>query len=168
MAAAYFKRLSPHPMTVSRPHKHTNDYGWYVSNKYKTPSGKVLNRGQKDAKGVMAYGAYGTCTDGGVAWAWRVQDFFKYHNLKTKFHDVATPQAVMHALDQGHLIVLSTRLTSSGHLVLVRGYENNGQKFIVNDPAGNAHTGYARGLDGKAVKYTWTKMRTKYMIEVWP
>lgn len=168
MAAAYYKKLAPKPITVSYPHRHTNNYGWYVSNKYKSPSGVVLSRGQKDSRGNIAYGAYGTCTDGGLGWAWRIQEFFKHHNLKSKFHDVASPQAVIRALDQGHLIVLSTKLTSGGHLILIRGYENGGKTFIANDPNGNASKpGYGKSLNGEGARYSWAQMKTKYMVEVW-
>lgn len=168
MAAAYYKRLTPKPITISSPVKHTNDYGWYVSNKYTAPSGAVLSRGQKDAKGRMAYGAYGTCTEGGMAWAWRIQEFFKYHKLQNKFYSVATQAIVKSALDKGHLVILSTQLTSSGHIVLVRGYENGGAQYIVNDPYGNANvSGYGKSMNGKAVRYTWAKMKTKWMVEVW-
>lgn len=168
MAAAYYKKLKPHPMTISLPTKHTNDYGWYVSHQYTSPSGVVLSRGQKDPKGRMAYGAFGTCTEGGLAWAWRIQEFFKYHNLKSKFYSTATPQIVKSAIDQGHLVILSTQLTSSGHIILIRGYENDGAQFIANDPYGNANVaGYGKSMNGKAVRYTWAKMKTKWMVEVW-
>lgn len=166
MAAAYYKKISPRPMTISLPKKHTNNFGWYVTHQYKTPSGKVLNRGQKDPRGRVHYGAWGQCTEGGIAWAWRIQEFFKFHNLKNKFYATATQKAVKQALDKGHLIILSTQLTSSGHVILIRGY--NGNTYIANDPYGNANVaGYGKHMNGKAVKYTWAKMKTKWMVEVW-
>lgn len=167
MAAAYYKKLKPHPITVSRPYSHTNDYGYYVSNIYTTPSGYVLNRGQLDSSGKMAYGAYGLCTDGGLAWAWRIMDYFKYHNLHYQFYDVATPTIVKNAIDKGHLVVLSTDI-NGGHLIVVRGYENGGSVFIVNDPNGNFNLpSYGREMNGQGVRYTWSRMMTKWMIEVW-
>ena len=169
MAAAFFKKLAPKPMTISSPTKHTNDYGWYVSNKYTSPSGTVLSRGQNDPKGRIAYGAFGTCIEGGMAWAWRIQEFFKFHKLQNKFYSAATPAIVKSAIDKGHLVILSTQLTRSGHIVLIRGYENGGAKYIANDPYGNANVaGYGRSMNGKAVRYTWAFMKTKWMVEVWP
>lgn len=169
MAAAYYKKLQPRPITINSPYTHTNDYGFYVSNIYTSPTGYVLNRGQNDARGKIAYGAYGLCTEGGMAWAWRIQEFFKQHNLKNQFYDVATPTIVKNAIDKGHLVVLSTQLTSSGHIILIRGYENGGAVYIANDPYGNANLpNYGGLMNGHAVKYTWQFMKTKWMVEVWP
>lgn len=168
MIAAYFKRLTPKPITINTPTRHTNDFGWYVSNVYTTPTGNVLNRGQKDSSGRMAYGAYGTCTEGGAAWAWRIQDFLKFHKLGSKFYDTATPQIVVNAINAGHPVILSNQLTRAGHLIVVKGYENNGQVLITNDPYGNAAgSGYGRHMDGFNVRYSWSYVKAKWMVEVW-
>ena len=82
------------PITVSSPSSHQSLYGAYVGYKY-TAFGTTFNRAQKDAGGKTAYGGYGWCTDGGGAWAYRMQDYAAKHDLKTVFGDTATfaPQA---------------------------------------------------------------------------
>jgi hypothetical protein len=55
MAAAYYGRLPKYPIQCSKPYLHSNDYGFYISNKYQVthPNGTVyvFDRDQKDAGG---------------------------------------------------------------------------------------------------------------------
>ena len=94
-----------------------------------------------------------TCV--GAAWASRIQDALTKHQLKNKFYGTATFAEIKAAIDKGqypiptttvplfdtatagHLIILSTQLTSAGHLILVRGYTDSPQQLIVNDPWGD-------------------------------
>lgn len=166
MAAAHYGKIKAHPITVSRPYSHTNNFGWYVSSVYTSPTGFVFNRMQKDAHGNAAYGAYGTCTDGGGAWAWRIQDYLKNHGLSTKFYDAASPTIIKSAIDAGHMVILSTQLTSAGHIIAVKGYR--GTSVLANDPYGNANVGgYGTMLNGADVEYTWQFVRAKWCVEVW-
>lgn len=66
MALTFWKKLQPKPIVIEVPHKHTNNYGWYVSNKFYAPDGFYFNRQQNDASGRPAWGAYGHCTEDGI------------------------------------------------------------------------------------------------------
>lgn len=96
----------------------------------------------------------GSDLSAGAAWASRIQDALTKHQLKNKFYGTATFAEIKAAIDQGqtindpvdyhfwrlltgHLVILSTQLTSAGHLILVRGYTDSPQQVIVNDPWGD-------------------------------
>ncbi|WP_161569237.1 C39 family peptidase [Candidatus Oscillochloris fontis] len=165
MALAYYRKIPPQPITISKPTVHTNDYGYYVSSVY-TAFNYTFNRQQNDSAGKAAYGGYGHTTDGGMAWAWRIQGYVERHGLQHEFDSTPTFDEIKSKLDQGYLVVLSTDLTSAGHIILVRGYTND-NKIIVNDPYGNKYgpNGYGK-YDGGNVQYEWSKFKAKWMVVV--
>lgn len=164
MALAHFGKLPAWPITVSIPTKHTNNFGGYVSKKY-TLYGHTFDRMQPDASGKAAYGAYGHCTDGGAGWAWRMQDYAKKHGMRSDFDGSATFSEVKAALEKGKVVVLSTVLTSAGHIVAVKGYTSDG-KLITNDPYGNKNKGYMN-YQGEGAVYTWSQVGSKWFITVY-
>lgn len=162
MAMSYYGKIHAHPIQVSSPSKHISQFGWYVSNVYTSPTGVVFNRMQTDSNGKPAWGAYGWCTENGAAWAWRIQDYAKDHGLVADFYSTATFSLVKNAIDSGNLVLLSTMLTSAGHIIIVRGYTGT-DSIIVNDPWGNANLqGYPANGDG--VIYTWAFAKTKWCV----
>jgi len=167
MAVSYWNKISKNPIQNDYPTPHMNDYGWYVSNQYTSAqTGYVFNRMQTDASGKYAWGAYGTCTEQGAAWAWRMQLYCEKHGLTTKFYDTATFSTIQTALNQNHLIILSTQLSSVGHIILIRGFDGN--NLIVNDPYGDANQpNWGKADNGANVKYTWPQVKAKWMVEVW-
>jgi hypothetical protein len=165
MAVQRFNRLAAWPVTISTPTKHTNDFGAYVAYKY-TAFGTTFNRMQTDAKGKPAYGAYGWCTDGGGGWAWRMQDYAKKHQLSSDFSSSSSFTAVKNAIDAGKVVVLSTQLTSAGHIITVKGYTADG-KLIVNDPYGNKTLGTYPNYKGGDTVYSWSYVYAKWHITVY-
>lgn len=174
MALAYYKKIQPKPIKVTKLFNHVSDYGFYISHQWTSPTtGFVFNRGQADSCGKIAYGAYGHGTDDGLAWAWRLQEVLKYNGLNNKFYDSSSVATIAEALQKGRLVILSTRLTSGGHLVLIKGYEIDAKgnvRFIANDPYGdrNDPATYGKKHNGAGVKYTWELLQAKWMIEVIP
>jgi len=168
MAVAYFKKVAPKPIHNSSPHPHSNDYGWYVSNVYTSLTGKKFDRGQKDSAGKIAFGAYGTCTDGGGAWAFRMQQYAEGHGLKTKFYSKATLADIRAEIDRGALVTLSTDILPAGHIMTVRGYIAGGDTLYINDPWGNGFAPeYGRRYNGENVQYQFGRVKPKWMVSVW-
>jgi len=169
MALSYFGVIKPHPINTSRPTRHLNDYGWYDSSIYTSSTGYTFNRAQNDASGHPAHGAYGHCTDGGGAWAWRIQDYVTKHGLKNVFYDAPISLVnIKNAINKRHPVVLSTMLTSAGHLILVRGLTDAGD-LIVNDPWGNAKAAeYGKHRNGEGVIYPYSFVGAKWAVEIFP
>ncbi|HPB98725.1 MAG TPA: FG-GAP-like repeat-containing protein, partial [Polyangiaceae bacterium] len=164
MAIQHFNRLKAWPVSVNIPSVHESPYGAYIAYKY-TAFGTTFNRMQTDAGGKAAYGAYGWCTEGGGAWAWRMQDYAERHDLKTAFADVATFAKLKAATDAGRPVALSTNLTSAGHIITVKGTTSDG-KLIVNDPYGNRNKGYMN-YKGEDVIYTFGEVIAKWFVTIW-
>lgn len=169
MAAAYFGHLSKRPLWTSKPYGHNNDYGFYVSHVYRSPvTGFTFNQTMPDPSGRPAAGAYGTCTDGNLAWAWRIQDYLLRNGLKNEFFPSSDYTSIRSALQRGRLVVQSTQLTGGGHLVLVRGYDDSTGRLICNDPWGDQGSeGYGTHMNGENVHYTLGQMKLKWRVEVW-
>jgi MYXO-CTERM domain-containing protein len=164
MCILHFGRLDKWPINVSIPSAHESPYGAYVAHKY-TAFGTTFDRMQTDASGKPAYGAYGWATDGGMGWAWRMQDYAAKHKLETSFDATATFTKLKSATDAGRPVALSTNLTSAGHIVTVKGTTSDG-KLIVNDPYGNRNAGYMN-YSGEDVIYTFAEVKAKWFVTVW-
>jgi hypothetical protein len=164
MAIQHFNRLAPKPITVSTPSSHQSDFGFYVARKY-SAYGNTFDRVQGDAQGRSAAGAYGWCTEEGAAWAWRMQDYAKKHDLQSDFFDAATFAAIKKDLDAGRAVALSTQLTSAGHIIAIKGYTDDG-KLIANDPWGNKTLGTYPNATGADALYAWSYVSAKWNINV--
>lgn len=161
MALAYFTKLTAHKITISQGGSHTNDFGYYVSHKYTSSIGKTFPSG-----------AWGATTIENASWMYKIANYLIDHGLpKNKVEQVwpyptSNFDVVKNNLDKGYLIIMATRLTGAGHIVLVRGYTND-NRLIVNDPWGNKNsTGYGRSRNGAGVQYTFQQMKPKWMIVV--
>jgi hypothetical protein len=165
MSLAFYDKLSPHRITISSPYHHTNDYGFYVAEKF----GSFRSRSVLECPGSQrAFGLYGYTMDyGRFAWAWRMQRAIERFGIRTTFDGSATLNEIKAALNRGHLVILSTRLTGAGHVVLVRGYTSD-NRLIVNDPYGNrfASTYGKSVIDGANERYAWNRIGAKWFIEV--
>lgn len=167
MILAYFKKLPKKPIQCPLPVPHTNDFGWYISTTYTSLTGVTFDRGQLDPKRKMTFGAYGTCTDGGQAWAWRMQRYAEGHGLKTKFFDKATFPTIVSELNRGALITLSTDVLPSGHIITVKGFRGSND-IMVNDPFGDyRQPGYGQKMNGANLIYQFNQIKPKWMISVW-
>jgi uncharacterized protein YvpB len=168
MGLAHYGRITKKPIHNSKPTPHENDFGFYVPNKYTSPTGFVFSQTYPDPSGHAAAGAYGSCVKQGGAWAAMIQTFAEHHgNLSTVFHASSTPEILQNAIKAGHLVVQSTQLTSAGHLVLIVGVE--GSSFKVNDPWGNHDApGYGQHINGKNVTYSWATLKAKWSVELVP
>ena len=166
MALAFFNRIAPHPINCTRPSPHISQFGWYLSNAFESTSRHRFDRVQPDSNGRPAVGAYGACTDSGGASAWRIRDFLAKHQLLVDLYPILTLDHIWNAIRKGHLVLLSTRLSSHTHFILVRGYTRNGQ-LIVNDPWGNATSSH-RYSNGNGVVYDWEHLNTRYGLLIKP
>lgn len=82
------------------------------------------------------------------------------YGLKNRFSTVTPWQSVFDHLDAGNPVIYSGQLTRSGHLIVLRGYDDKG--FWVNDPWGEhfngSGVGYYKALSGENLHYSYHKI----------
>jgi hypothetical protein len=82
----------------------------------------------------------------------------RQYGVDASFSTRRTWAQVTAELQAGNPVVVSTKLTSSGHIILIRG--RNEQGFIVNDPFGNALAKY-KDRNGNGLVYPFKLMEDK-------
>lgn len=167
MITAYYNRLPADPIwcTFCDP-DHYSDYGKYVSEVY-TLYGYTFDETSPDASGNPAYGAYGYIHDSdGYAHKEYARGYFRRHGLFSKVIDNPSETDVKTETDKGHPVWASTNLWPSGHIVVIKGYTDDGY-YIVNDPWPN---GYDWCYMGNDMPYSWSEMETssKWIVTAEP
>ena len=161
MALAFYNRISAHPIQISKPYLHTNNYGFYVAEKYSLnqtrwawdcDSGLVAH--------ATAYGLYGftmvSATYRAAEYS-RIRDAIHRHGLSTTQDWTPTFNEVRAAIDRGHLVIIGTKLTRGGHVVLIKGYTSDG-RIVVHDPFGNFRKGSYGQYNGADGWYYWNDL----------
>jgi hypothetical protein len=161
MALAYYQKIPPRAITINSGGVHTNDYGFYVSNIYEA-NGRRFDTSKPDASGRLAYGAYGQTIgwycDGYCSGMEPIRNYIRAHGLEaeTSNRSSTTTQQdldyVKEQIDRGYLVIASGTFNGLGHIVLIRGYTDDG-RFILNDPYGdpNSPGTYGRTRNGENV-----------------
>lgn len=139
------------------------DFSPYVTNSY-SMYGRTYSATARDPDGKQVAGLYGTiCPTGYADWS-TMATVLQWHGLSTKQIGVSY-NSVVAALKRGHPVMLGTRLTSEGHILLAIGYTANGY-LIFNDPYGDRFSpGYGRN-NGKEVLYKWDCLTAHTAVEV--
>jgi len=160
MALAFYNKIARHPIQISVPYPHANDFGFYVAERY---GDHFQNRWAWDCNANLVgnskgYGLYGftmVSQNYRAAEYSRVRDALAKHGLTTTQDWTPTFDEVKAAIDRGHLVIMgSTKLTKAGHIVLVVGYTNDG-RLVVHDPYGNFRNGTYGRYDGANSWYYW-------------
>jgi len=171
MALAALKKISAKSISCSQPWAHTNEFGYYDSAVYTSPTGFKFDKTMPDPKGHAYAGAWGSCTKEGGAWAYLIQDFVVNHGgLTAVFHDAGTCTLALtkQSIDAGKYVIQSTQIRGAGHLVLVHGYTSDG-RLVVNDPWGDANgPNWGKYPNGEKVLYTQALLAAKWCVIVGP
>ena len=192
MVLAFYKLLTPHPMTVSSPSKHSSNFGWYLSNAFvhlghnfkavaEAPIGKT--RTQPTA------GIYGTVMDNHPsAGGWcTAPDDLEHHGkgiralmkfflpaigndlevvagLKEKSR-AAVEKLFRQTLDAGHPVIVSGFLFGWHHIIVLRGYFVDSAAKKIRWIA-NDPFGYRTkgGFDGANVVYNFEEIGPKWAV----
>ncbi|WP_413160395.1 C39 family peptidase [Capilliphycus salinus ALCB114379] len=87
----------------------------------------------------------------------------------TFFKTVTTETEIKHHLAQGHPVIIHGYFTNSGHLIVIKGYDDEEKVWIAHDPYGK-WLGYQGGyadlnLSGADVRYTYADVRTVWDVD---
>ncbi len=157
MIAGYYKKLPPRSDTFQG---NFTQYGWYVSNVFNSPAtGYTFNRYEKDPKGRPTPGAYGHTVQGSLAYAWRLTDYFTRLGLHATFRANVSSNLVKNYVSAGKPVLLSTTIKGFGHIVVAKGFTNDG-RIIVNDPY------WGKPGAGEIVYAWWQFGSTPWMITI--
>lgn len=164
MVLAYYNKLTPNPITVSKPTPHTSNYGFYVSERH-----GIYTTGYRDPSGRTAYGFYGYLR---FDWLNARQLMYNYgmdFPNRTMSSGKVTGggdwepgvDKIKAAIDRGHPVMLSSTLTRDGHVILIVGYTTD-NRLIVHDPYGNYYSKpYNGGQYGNG--FYWYRF-----VDLWP
>jgi hypothetical protein len=150
-------QLSAWPMTASWPSVHTSNYGQYVATQY-SYGGTTFSTATQDPSGNWAKGAYGHMVkDPNVGSSWSyIYSYLDIH-LTWAVQDASGSIGgswVRGQLDQNFLVVTSGSVFGYGHIIIIRGYTDDG-RWYVNDPYGYQVSG---NYNGANVIYTWANI----------
>jgi hypothetical protein len=169
MIVAYYNRISPHLITVTKCTElpgYPRNYGWYVSSNYsvynftfdeemRTPTEEECSDPYATPSGNWAYGAYGFIHNpSGFAQKYYARNYFWKHGLFS--HVIYYPEEsdVKNELDKGDPVWASTTLhTPAGHIVVIKGYTSSG--YYVADPWDGMPPAC---IDRNNTFHTWSEM----------
>ncbi|HMA36096.1 MAG TPA: C39 family peptidase, partial [Chloroflexia bacterium] len=179
MVLAYYGRLTPWPFTAGQARLSAEDqlplqaagaepgsldlqdgrlYGQYVIAPF-TYKGRTFAAAGVDPAGHRVQGLYGTIVGNLALARWEVMiDVLNLYNIDTDYIPVSWNE-ITAQIAKGNPVMLGTALTSSGHILVARGYTANGY-LIVNDPYGNRFAGYGDDNGGN-IAYPWKKLQAK-------
>jgi uncharacterized protein YvpB len=89
-----------------------------------------------------------------------LRKLFLEYGVSNKFKTDATWDEVKVHLANKKPVIISGKFTSSGHIIVLRGYDETG--FWVNDPYGEFfHSGYRTDLTGENLHYSYKLLQSK-------
>jgi hypothetical protein len=163
MAMAYFGKIAPKPEPVPGRYEKPSLYASYLPEIYE----EVCEPGQGAVHAKML-------------------DYLRpqFPGVAIFYNEKATPELVKKELDAGRPCILGTRVTNAGHIMVARGYLEDG-RILVNDPAGNRErpaiapgagplAGYSKtGVrywngDGDRAVYEWDVLQVRWVMTLGP
>ncbi|GAB4294180.1 MAG: hypothetical protein Kow0068_19070 [Marinilabiliales bacterium] len=162
MAIAYYNIVPKWPITCSSPYTHTSYYGSYVADKY-TIDTYYYDVVDQTSGGEDAWGGYGYMWGLGSPNS-KMADYINGHYLNSTqlWTSSCTFSIVTSEIDAGYPYPMCCMLTSSGHLVLAKGYVSGQHTLIFNDPYGDKNTPGYPSYDGQYAYYDWPGYNNGY------
>gem|GEM_PF-2050966 len=154
MVLAYYGVLPLWPINCTKPFLHTSLYRQYIVCKFKVRD-FIFDEKKPDAsREHFGYGVYGYVYTPEVGAVWsKMVKVFEIFGFKAYVDTTPTWEELVAEINAGRPVILSTQLTSSGHIVVAVGYTSD-RGVIVNDPAGDKRMSYFN-YNGAKVVYDW-------------
>ncbi len=165
MAIAFYNRLPKWPTVVDHGYSfdpHTSYYGSYVADKYHF--NEIYYDTYEDAYGTDAWGGYGYMWNGNNSPSSTMRQYIENHKIVSNqlWTSSCTFSNTTTEIDNGYVHPICAYITSSGHLILARGYVVGQHTLIFNDPAGNKNTAPYFNYYGTDAYYDWPGYNNGY------
>jgi hypothetical protein len=152
MLLAHYRALPPWPGWCSTPNGHVNEWGRYVSDRYRFKESDYVWQAY-DPNNRLAQGGFGYMWSSGSPHS-MMASYYSKHGISASSLDSPSLQTAVNEVEAGRPYSLCVDLTTAGHIVLAHGYEGNGT-FVTNDPYGDKNKpGYPNPY-GKNARYDW-------------
>ena len=165
MAIAFYNRLPEWPTVVDHGYSfdpHTSVYGSYIADKYRF--NEIYYDIYEEAYGTDAWGGYGYMWDGSYSPNSRMRQYIENHKMVSNqlWTSSCTFENTTTEIDNGYVHPICAYITSSGHLILARGYVVGQHTLIFNDPAGNKNSAPYFNYYGTDAYYDWPGYNNGY------
>ncbi len=165
MAIAFYNRLPKWPTTVDHGYSfdpHTSYYGSYIADKYRF--NEIYYDIYEEAYGTDAWGGYGYMWDGSYSPNSRMREYIENHKIVSNqlWTSSCTFENTTTEIDNGYVHPICAYITSSGHLILARGYVVGQHTLIFNDPAGDKNVAPYFNYYGTDAYYDWPGYNNGY------
>jgi len=162
MAVAYYNKLPKWPTPVTKLFPHTSYYGSYVSTKYRFNEYYFENSATTSG-GDVAYGGYGYMWGLGSPNS-QMRNYMELHYFESvqEWNDDVLFADVLAEIDTDYPFPMCVMLTSSGHLILAKGYIVGQHTLIFSDPYGDKNTPSWPSYDGFKAYYDWPGYNNGY------
>ncbi len=88
-----------------------------------------------------------------------ISQIINMYGVKSKFKEFGTVEDVKSSIDNGHPVITHGYFTTSGHIILITGYDDNKGSWIVHDPWGEwTSYGYLTRNCGENLYYSYGMM----------
>lgn len=162
MAIAYYNILPQWPKTVTKLYPHTSNYGYYVSTKYRLNE-HYFEESATTSGDDIAYGGYG------YMWSAKgpngtMRNYMELHYMESTqlWSGSVTWASVLNEIDLDYPLPMCAMLSSSGHLVLTKGYIVDQHTLIFSEPYGDKNTPSWPSYDGFNAHYDWPGYNNGY------
>lgn len=152
--------LAPNPLSVQYFYQYNNSYE-PGSTCGLTSAAMLLRRWGKSVTPDSLYLSYGKAQGQSPG---ALENLYEAHGLYATSTYAGTESSIKAHIDAGRPVVVHGYFTSSGHIVLLIGYDSTG--WFVNDPAGKwagcKGCGYPNrtSTNGRGVHYSYTSVRS--------
>ena len=165
MAIAFYNRMPKWPTVVDHGYSfdpHTSYYGSYVADKYRF--NEFYYDIYESAYGTDAWGGYGYMWDGSYSPNSRMRQYIENHKMVSNqlWTSSCTFSNTTTEIDNGYVHPICAFITSSGHLILARGYVVGQHTLIFNDPAGDKNVAPYFNYYGEDAYYDWPGYNNGY------
>ncbi|PLX05913.1 MAG: hypothetical protein C0596_15550 [Marinilabiliales bacterium] len=162
MAISYYNIVPKWSTDITKLFPHTSDYGSYVNTRYRLNE-YYFEENTTTTGGDVAYGGYGYMWGLGSPNS-QMRNYMELHYMESSqlWSGSVTWESVLTEIDADYPLPMCAMLSSSGHLVLTKGYIHDQHTLIFSEPYGDKNTPSWPSYDGYNAHYDWPGYNNGY------